>query len=70
MSAPVCPATFQGCCDDICRNCGCLKMDGEPMLVRCSGGCGAWIAVDGSYNDDCECDPEFYEDEQEDQWIL
>lgn len=52
----ICPATFQGCIDDLCYGSGCLAMPGEPMLERCRG-CGAYVAADGSDNENCECDP-------------
>jgi len=32
------------------------------MLIRCPGGCGAYVAIDGSDNDDCECDPDDRDD--------
>jgi len=59
----ICPATLKGCCDDICYGSGCLKLDGEPMLERCHGGCGALVAIDGSDSEDCECEPEEWDEE-------
>ena len=61
----ICLATLKGCCDDICYGSGCLKLDGEPMLERCRGGCGALVAIDGSDSEDCECEPEEWDDEKE-----
>lgn len=55
----ICPATGNGCIDDLCYGGGCL-MNGEPMLERCRGGCGAMVAIDGSDNEDCDCDSPDY----------
>ena len=57
----VCPIDLKPCIDDLCRS-GCLRAGGEPMLIRCPGGCGAYVAIDGSDNDDCECDPDDRDD--------
>jgi hypothetical protein len=54
---PVCPADFRPCIDDLCRGSGCMLLEGEPMLERCSGGCGAYVATDGSGSSDCQCEP-------------
>lgn len=51
-----CPATLRYCIDDLCRWSGCFKLHGESILTKCNG-CGKLVALDGSNNDDCECDP-------------
>lgn len=48
----ICPKDLLPCIDDLCYGSGCMQLGGEPM-----------VAVDGSDNDDCECDPEDYEDD-------
>lgn len=62
----ICPADGHPCIDDICYGSGCLKMDGEPMLERCRGGCGALVAIDGSDSEDCDCEPA--DEDWEDEW--
>ena len=64
----ICPATLQGCIDDLCYGGGCLKLNGEPMLKKCPGGCGQLVAIDGSDNSECECEPDYdrdYDDEED-----
>lgn len=56
-SMAICPRDMKPCCDDLCYGGGCLWLGGEAMLERCPGGCGGLVAVDGSDNDDCRCDP-------------
>lgn len=53
----ICPATSAGCIDDICYGSGCLKMDGEEMLEKCSG-CGGMIGIRGGSREECECEPD------------
>jgi hypothetical protein len=61
----ICPATLLGCIDDLCYGGGCLRLHGEPMLVRCH--CGALVGIDGSDPyDECECEPVEW-DEPEDE---
>lgn len=53
----ICPATGNGCIDDLCYGNGCLKLPGETMIDYCQGGCGALVGIDGTDQDDaCECD--------------
>jgi hypothetical protein len=59
----ICPADLKPCIDDLCYGSGCLRLSGEPMLVKC-GGCGHLVAMDGSDIDDCEC--EFVDHDEED----
>ena len=56
----ICPKDMRPCCDDLCYGGGCLAMDGAPMLYRCDG-CGAWISDDDMI--DCQCEPEYFEDD-------
>lgn len=58
----ICPKDLLPCIDDLCYGNGCMAIGGEPMLTECLG-CGQLVAADGSDNDDCECDPEDYEDD-------
>lgn len=53
----ICPKDLKPCCDDICYGAGCIRIIGNPsMLVKCHGGCGGLIAMDGSDTYDCTCD--------------
>lgn len=61
----ICPSTFTACWDDLCYGGGCFKMSGEPMLKLCPGGCGMFVAIDGSDSDDCLCDPDCDDREEE-----
>jgi hypothetical protein len=57
-----CPKDFQPCCDDLCRGSRrCFEID-EAMMERCE--CGGLVAVDGSDNEQCTCDPYDYDDEE------
>lgn len=35
-----------------------MRMGGMPMYEKCEGGCGNYVAIDGSDDDDCTCDRE------------
>lgn len=48
---PVCPKDLRGCCDDICRGAGCIRLLGEPMIYWCKK-CGEYS---DSYWFQCEC---------------
>lgn len=50
----LCPKDWKPCCDDLCYGAGCLRT-GQPMYERCSG-CGNYVAIDWSDDDDCTCD--------------
>lgn len=60
-----CPLDGKPCIDDLCRGTRTCFADGgsTPMLEKCSG-CGQLVACDGSNNDDCDCEPE-YDDESD-----
>jgi hypothetical protein len=61
----ICPKDLKPCIDDLCYGSGCLRLDGEPMLERCPGGCGALVPIDGSDPDDaCECEPSEWDEPQ------
>jgi hypothetical protein len=63
----LCPFDFRGCIDDLCYGSGCLKLAGEPMVEPCPGGCGEFLAIDGSNAEACECGPDYdREDDRED----
>jgi hypothetical protein len=62
----ICPATLKPCIDDVCYGNGCLKLPSAPMLTKCNG-CGKLVAIDGSNTDDCECDPDEWYGEDEEQ---
>lgn len=61
----ICPFDAQPCIDDLCHGSGCLRMGFAPMLVPCSGGCGAYVAIDGSDDCDlgCDCEPVYVDDD-------
>ena len=60
----LCPKDFKPCCDDVCYGAGCILMGGMPMYQRCQG-CGEYVAIDGSDNDDCVCEPDYEEFDEE-----
>lgn len=57
-----CPATLKPCIDDLCYGGGCLRLGGEEMLTPCSG-CGKLVGMHGGSDDDCECEPEEWPDD-------
>ncbi len=59
-----CPADHKPCIDDLCYGGGCLALGGEPMLDRCHG-CGQLVPVDGSDSGDCECEPDYDDDDRD-----
>lgn len=57
-----CPQDLNVCIDSLCRGGGCLR-NGEAMLEKCHG-CGQLVSTDGdSTVFQCECEPDFYDDE-------
>lgn len=55
----ICPKDLKPCIDDLCRGTmQCFQLDGEPMLIECSG-CRHLVAFDGSNTDCCDCEPEY-----------
>ncbi len=61
----ICPADLKPCIDDLCYGGGCLRMGGETMLSPCYV-CGNLIPSDGSEPCDCDGEPE-YEPEDDDE---
>lgn len=60
----LCPKDFKPCIDDVCYGAGCMRMGGYPMYTQCNG-CGQPVAMDGSDDDFCTCEPDddYYEDD-------
>jgi hypothetical protein len=64
-----CPKDMKPCCDDFCYGQGSCFVTGDSMYKRCR--CGHLVAVDGSNDELCTCDPfddddEFEEDDDKD----
>ena len=53
----LCPKDFQPCCDDLCRAGMSCFVTGMSMYKICHGGCGKYVAIDGTDSDNCTCDP-------------
>jgi len=56
----LCPLDNKGCCDDLCRGSGCLRMDGYPMLRICDV-CGETIDEAIPECSSCTCGENDYE---------
>jgi len=51
----VCPKDCKQCWDDLCRGSGCMRMDGYPMLEKCSS-CGGFIDDEIMECSTCTCE--------------
>ena len=63
----ICPKDLKPCIDDLCYAGDCLRMAGVQPLMRCPGGCGALIFLDGSdpeYECTCHDEDDWYEDDE------